>query len=307
MIRFGRLPDDFLMEDVEEVLLHHHGGGDGCPPDPSAGEMRMMKLMLEHGVVWHTSCRNKINQQKVDRATPKRNEPGECSPPKKRRTEKENTNEKVCFICDLKCTRKQNVRRVQNMELDSKVRKAAELSDHHLLGKLLHHYLVAMNARYHTKCIAKLLRRANQASSLQKENEPQSMYVNPPTKDLQETLHHIATQSETRDRIPMSEVTKFVNEKLQGQSSDASNMHSTRLRQDIMSAAPELTCEENGGRWDFVFNGKVQPLSKASEILRTDMLRTTQTFTGSFSENAEENSVPDALVKFIVMLIDGTT
>ena len=85
----------------------------------------MVDLMKANEVVWHSNCRNSVNNQKVERAKKKEEDAWEKmstpSPRKSRRTERsqESTESKqTCFFCDGEI--KDNKRQVTNLDVDAK-------------------------------------------------------------------------------------------------------------------------------------------------------------------------------------------
>jgi len=72
--------------------------------------------------------------------------------------------EGICFLCNEQAG-STTLRRACTHDIDVRVQKCAiQLQDTNLLAKLASGDLVALEARYHTKCLAKLYNRARAAT-----------------------------------------------------------------------------------------------------------------------------------------------
>ena len=299
----NKLPKRLRVDDVlKPTIMPVDGSGE------ASGECDWVSTMKAHNVVWHTSCKNSINTQKVARCRP-REEPSPV-PVKTRRLDivvilvdnavtKEH---QACFICERPCP---DGRNVWSLEVDVNVRKAAEtLGDGELLGKMLHQDLIALNAVYHHTCLSNLYRRAEEQN---KENETQRDMS---AKDviareitLKNTLDFLERQRNLQKTIPMSEITRFYNDRLLAAGCNQ-KAHSTRLRLSIESELSGVAFgQKQSGIWELIFKEELKTvdvsasLRNAAEVLRRDILALKNTFVGSFHEQAEEDSVPESLTK----------
>ena len=101
-------------------------------------------------------------------------------------------------------------------------------------------------------------------------------------------------------------------------------VHSTRLKEKILSYIPQLEAYNEGRNVLFAASENVGKslrrscqlgdeseavlLSRAANIIRQDMLRKKcEPFSGSFTEDCQENSVPQSLLMLISMILYGTS
>lgn len=135
----------------------------------------LVQLMISQRVLWHKSCRNAIDNQKVQRARKKHEE--SVSPVKTRRmmsggrstteaapsqssSSKDTVVNTPCFFCGEVGNRSE-LRKAATLGLDTKVRECVEvLGDKHLLGQLSAGDMVAIDAIYHCACLTRLYRKA---------------------------------------------------------------------------------------------------------------------------------------------------
>lgn len=122
------------------------GGGD------ADGLSQFIDNMLKFGVVWHKTCKNSVDNQKVLRAEKKRKSDsteGKHSPVKTRKkSEQTERDSLLCFFCDEVI--KEGLRKAATFDLDKKVREAAKMiGDRRLLRKLSEGDMVAIDAVYH--------------------------------------------------------------------------------------------------------------------------------------------------------------
>jgi hypothetical protein len=137
----------------------------GCGDATGTTEECVIALMEENDVVWHSDCRNAVNAQKVVRAEERINksafdndsdsEVTSMTPMKTRGVAASDVNRrKTCFFCEETSTEKIDGRAVSSLEVDEKIRAAAQiLGDGDVISKLLHHDMVALKAVYHSTCL----------------------------------------------------------------------------------------------------------------------------------------------------------
>ena len=128
-------------------------------------------LLKSNNVVWHKSCKNKVDSQKVKRAKLKRLDTSVPSPKKHRRSShgstsgdyhssgKSQAGGQLCIFCEK--TGGKDMQKAATLGLDSNVRRCAELiGDKVLIGKISSGDLTAIDAMYHLHCLTKLYRQA---------------------------------------------------------------------------------------------------------------------------------------------------
>ena len=129
---------------------------------------------------FHTSCKLKFGQVKLDRATnnhknlkdkallsPSSDDPGEMLQEGSHELRRRSltTSEPICIFCDLPADGdKKPLHLVQSFRLDCRVRRCANILEDNLLqGKLQGGDLIAKDAMYHRVCLSNLYRKASSA------------------------------------------------------------------------------------------------------------------------------------------------
>jgi hypothetical protein len=148
--------------ELDDIVSDISGGGDAT----RTTEECVIALMEENDVVWHSDCRNAVNAQKVVRAEERINksafdndsdsEVTSMTPMKTRGgvAASDVNRRKTCFFCEETITEKIDGRAVSSLEVDEKIRDAAQiLGDGEVISKLLHHDMVALKAVYHPTCL----------------------------------------------------------------------------------------------------------------------------------------------------------
>ena len=132
--------------------------------------------MMSHHAAWHKTCRARFNKIKLKRAVRRQSsEEGSSSSPNVgerrsgRRVIKSEHQEAVCFFCDLPAGNS-ILHDAATYDIDSRVRKCArELEDTILLAKLAAGDMIALEAKYHRKCLVNLYNRSRTARSQEDE------------------------------------------------------------------------------------------------------------------------------------------
>lgn len=170
------------------------------------------QTFLDKKESWHKSCRDLFSNTKLERAKKRKLAEiskvekngkdemgiGECisSPVKARRSSVPRFHgESHCFFCDT-VDSQLNLHAASTLEVDQKVRECAFLlNDSKLIAKLSAGDLIAIEVRYHAKCLVGLYNRARQSNS--------------PT-----TKHTVKSQVEL-DELAFAELIAYVDESLE--------------------------------------------------------------------------------------------
>ena len=187
--------------------------------EPAALDVKLLdagngieQTFLDKKASWHKSCRDLFSNTKLERAKKRKLAEiskvekngkdemgiGECisSPVKARRSSVPRFHgESHCFFCDT-VDSQLNLHAASTLEVDQKVRECAFLlNDSKLIAKLSAGDLIAIEARYHAKCLVGLYNRARQSNS--------------PT-----TKHTVKSQVEL-DELAFAELIAYVDESLE--------------------------------------------------------------------------------------------
>ena len=289
------------------------------------------KLVANEGK-YHKKCKNKYDNQHYQRVCKKRKHAAvslpECPPPPSTRARYSAENFcPTCFFCDQKDL-DDNLTKAQTLGLDKRVRDAAvSLRDEKLLARLSEGDLIAVEAVYHKTCLAALYNRVrNLNGSTSGEESEQSIIEG---VALAEVLEYIKSSYEGSSDIPvfmLRDIKSLFCQRLihyGANEENVSKVHSSRLKQKILSHIPGLGEHKKGREVLLTFNEETGSaihqlcsqsfeedgicLSKAANILRKQVFEHQwQRDSGLLTTGSQEASVPKSLITFISMLIDGT-
>ena len=298
------------------------------------------EAMRTNNAIWHKRCRNLVDNQKVIRARERQNTDTVHSPVKTRRmsgessriyststesidAEKKTEKEPTCFLCDQPRGKysKSGFYKVATLGIDTKVRSAAKtICDKALLRKIANGDLISQGCHYHLVCLTKLYR---QEDKIKKQSGTQAAKIAVlKAQGLAELIDYVESYRNTNTILQMNELYHLYSVRLLSLGVD-SYVHTSRLRASLLSAIPDLKEIRNtsNNHIDLAFDcdlskamleisshdcdSEVILLSQAAKILRRYTLDQNNNFTGSFSRDCQEESVPTILLTFMQMVLDG--
>ena len=121
--------------------------------------------LTDHKALWHKACRDKLSELQLNRAKKRKHraEIYNVSPVKARRSRNKlgmQHDEHICFFCDGP-PGSSGFHMASSLGIDYNVRHCAtELQDRQHMSKLAAGDMVAIDAKYHIKCLTQLYRRA---------------------------------------------------------------------------------------------------------------------------------------------------
>ena len=277
---------------------------------------------------WHKSCHLLFNSTKLNRAK-KRQAPTPDSSVSCKYTRSSsssssqmNNPEKICFFCDQPSTSKSPTHDVCTFGLDARVRRCAlALQDQKLLAKLSAGDLVALEACYHSSCLVSLYKRAE--TVLKDEADDTKFQLG--SIVLAELITYIEEARASSDSITVFKLVDLANmytTRMEQLGADMqSRVHTTRLKEQLLSHIPELEAYKQGRDIFLGFKEDVGlvlnrvlkedcddeaiHLAKAASIIRRDMLQLKSAFNGYFESNCQIESVPTALLSLVNMILYG--
>jgi len=129
--------------------------------------------LIAHCAKWHKSCRLKLNQTKLDRLQNKQEAKKPSTSSAVQIRGKQSTRiitDCVCFFCEKPAGLLGDLHEISTKKVDWKVRKCAlALEDTELIAKLAPADMIALEAKYNTKCLLRLYDNAKQAGDRQGE------------------------------------------------------------------------------------------------------------------------------------------
>ena len=212
--------------------------------------------------------------------------------------------------------------RLSAFELDVNVRKCAlKLEDKRLLAKLSGGDRIAQEAKYHVKCLLSLY---NKARGTKLNEDPDQDDVNQGIA-LAELVSYIEEARMDSDVAPLFKLidlaTLYKARMEQLGTVMPGRVHSTELKDRILRYFPNLEEHKRGRDILLAFNQDVGAalrmaceqdadsdgihLARAANIVRRDMLKMTTAFSGSFDTICQEESMPNALIALVSMILNG--
>ena len=181
--------------------------------------------------------------------------------------------------------------------------------------------MIAIEAKYHAKCLASLYNKARQQS---KDADVKSACTEEPINEdelaFAELVAYIDEFMETEDPsvLKLSDMVQLFSSKFK---SPHERINSTRLKERIMAAFPDLTAHSIGRDvvlaprddiGDVLMAAKQNKdsmiccLAKAARIIRKEILQVKNTFNGTFAAECQLHAVPASLKTFLHLILKGS-
>ena len=230
--------------------------------------------MVSNQVVWHKTCRNSIDTQKVQRARKRSGPEVVISPIKTRRLSGEPTTSfykpiatPVCFFCG-EVGSKQELRKASTLGLDKRVRDCAQmLGDKRLLRKLSSGDMVAIGAVYHRACLTRFYRKAETVGCDMTESYKTQVIR---AHVLNELLDYIEDKRGSGTTLAMANLTSLYDKRLAAFGFSHVKCSTTRLRDDIERLIPDIKLVvQKNLFWHLVFD---DDLSKAVADMKDNIV-----------------------------------
>ena len=236
--------------------------------------------------------------------------------------EQTGSSSEACFFCGKPAPAGGTLRRASTFGIDVHVRQCAmKLQDKQLLAKLSAGDLIAQDAQYHVQCLVSLYNRARET----KPSDNFDVYTVNEGITFAELVYYIEDSRMDALVAPVFKLTDLVNlysTRLKQLGTDVvGRIHSTKLKDRILSYFPDMEAHKKGRDVVLIFNADIgSALSKACEhdsdndaihlaraanIVRRDMFKMKNQFSGSFGTKCQEESVPVSLLALVAMVING--
>ena len=213
--------------------------------------------------------------------------------------------------------------RASTFELDYKAHQIATgLRDSKVLSKLAAGDMVAIEAQYHTLCLAKFYKHAKQYERNQDNdlNEPSALHG----IAFAELISYIESYQESPETWPvfkLQTLKKLYSDRIEELGAENGQLHTIRFKERILAAVPDLQAQNKGKEVLLAFMKDIGPalkhafnadydtegmlLAKAANNIHRDIFKIKQIFNGQFIENCQQKSVPTTLTSLISMILNG--
>ena len=283
--------------------------------------------LVSHQAKWHQSCHLKFSLSKLKKARERGNRVAENDQPSTRPSIKRKASgTDKCIFCD-EGDSSGVLHNFSTLEADRNLRViAAELQDFQLLAKISGGDLIAIEAKYHMKCLTILrnshrsLKRRNKNTEVLEAEEDDKINE---SRAFVELVHYMENSVESGTLFfVLSELHMLYETRLKDLGV-AKSVNRFRLKNKILGHFTEAQEQNDGRKTILIFNNGLQNilkeavkerdfsddaavLAKAAKIVRRDMFSHKGfNFTGSFPLECQENSVPASLKSLISMTLNG--
>lgn len=281
--------------------------------------------LRRHSAQWHKKCRLKFNkkmfaqQSRAESASGQQSSTG--TPTVHTRSADAHrlpqSTEPICFFCN-KPAGTAELHHAATMEIDKNVRRCAtELGDTELLAKLSAGDMVAIEAKYHRNCLRALYNKIRPAALKDEEEDRLHGIAFAELVVFMEDMH---ANEDNAPVFKLSDVANLYKTRLeQLGASVTSRIHTTRLKDRLLSVLPDLTAHSEGRDTLLLFNKDIGPalmkacdhdsdaihLVRAAQVVRREMFETRFTFDGAFQADSQKDSVTPSLLALVNMILDG--
>lgn len=286
------------------------------------------QTLAKHNAKWHKFCYMKVNTCKLERAKAKyKSISDDLSTQRETRQSCDSTSirdKASCFFCEGPGTKKGPLHQVAAKIVSKKVSEAAEiLMDTKILAKLAEGDLVAQDAAYHKLCMTDYYRRANLKSKVDCTEEDIELSESTALAELVAYIEECRQDTNTTV-FKLSEISKLYGDRLKQleEGLTENKVHSTRLKERLLEAMPNLKCEKSGKEIYLILQEDLADtivqrykenedeeaihLMRAAQLVRKEIASYSYEFDGTFSEASEKNSVPPKLLQLINFILFGS-
>lgn len=280
--------------------------------------------MIANEAKWHHTCMLRYNNTKLKRAE-KRVMPSTLSddvPYKRSRLRSSCVNKESCFFCG-QAADTDSLHEASTFQIDHRVRECAELvQDTLLLGKLSMGDMVALEAKYHTKCLVALYNRARKVKADTQQGGTDIDVHGFVFAELVMYIEEACLEATTAPVFKLADLAHLYMSRMEqfGVVNDK-RVNTTRLKERLLAQFPDLRAYSKGRDMMLAFgedigsaldkacihdsDGDAVHLARAAQIVRRHLFENSRTFNGSFEENCQKSSVPNSLLVLVNMVLEG--
>jgi len=287
--------------------------------------------MVANNAQYHQSCKLKYNNTKLQRAQKRALASDtdsadhdlytECKRRRSRNSEV-SSQEVRCFFCG-QSSGTIGLHEAATFQIDERVRACAVLlGDTELLAKLSPGDMVALDAKYHTKCLVGLYNRARKAKADGlKGTDQKEMFSGIVFAELVMYIEEAHLDGDTAPVFKLVDLAQLYNSRMEqlGLKVDT-RLHTTRLKERLLAHFPDLRAQKKGRDVLLVFEEDIGAalakaceldsdcdavhLARAAQIVRRNMFGEAKSFTG-FPSGCQKSSLPPLLLALMNMILEG--
>lgn len=289
-----------------------------------------VESLCQNRASWHKPCHLKFSISKLkkaeERINRKRNEKIDTNIPQKIRRRSDDQSIPRCIFCDSTDESISKLRSFAMLETGENISKMAlELGKFDLLGRMANGDLIAIEAKYHLRCLVGLRNeyRSHCNKKIKDESEDTDRKIDESVA-FRELIEYIDQCMEDGNHIfRLSDLSQLYVERLKCLGIDKS-INKTRLKNSLLEHFNGALQEQNDGKNVILvfgeaishllkdalnkrnYNKDAEILAKAATIVRKDIIsHKTFSFSGNFSEDCQSSCIPASLRSLISMIING--
>ena len=287
--------------------------------------------MMRHKASWHKTCRLKFNKTQLERLRSRSIEQDEekCEEQDEVKESMQTRSshgridlkEARCFFCDEPAG-SAGLHNASTYDIDMKVRKCAmELKDTSLLAKLAPGDMIALEAKYHRKCLATLYNRARTANSACA-NEDHADLHGIAFAELVAFMEDFRMEKGITPVFKLADLAHLYKTRLEQLGVVIEGrVHTSRLKLRLLSVFPDLTAHLQGRNVMLSFDDDIggalmkacdhdsdhdaMHLARAAKVVRREMFKQNFKFNGSFTAECQQSVVPHSLLALVNMILEG--
>ena len=207
--------------------------------------------------------------------------------------------------------------------MDTRVRKcAAQVGDNELLTRLSVGDMVALEAKYHSKCLLALYYRAKTTVEAEPKTDHEGVMSRIVLAELVVYIEETHIEEGTTPVFRLADLAKLYTTRMEHLGvALCKKVNSTRLKERLLAQLPGLRAQSKGRDVLLAFDEDIGEalgkaceqdcdteavqLARAAQIVRRYMFEDTVRFSGSFQGGCQEDSVPNVLVAMVNMVLVG--
>ena len=281
--------------------------------------------MMRHQASWHKTCRLKFNQTKLDWLNETLSQEKDLQGMQTRSThETVDLKDAICIFCDQPAG-SEGLHNASTYEIDKRVRQhALDLQDTLLLAKLATGDMIAIEAKYHKSCLTALYNRARAVASSTSGNNQCNNLDSVALAELAAYMEDCHNEMDIAPVFKLSDLAQLYETHLEQLGVEVDGrVHTSRLKLRLLAVLPNLKATSQGKNvmlsFDDNISGALQKscdhnyysdrdamhLVRAAKIVRRQMFLHKYSFNGSFSEEHQQNIVPQSLLALVNMILEG--
>ena len=281
--------------------------------------------LTHHNAKYHDSCRLSYNKTKLLRAEKRKSVDNDevdlnVSLTRKCARQLSNfSNKGTCFFCG----KDDKLISASSFGLDRRVRLCAHnLQDQPLIAKLSAGDLIAQEVKYHLNCLVALYNRNRAATHSTDEESTDATNHGIAFAELVSYIEDACMDEFVAPVFRMTDLKNlYINRLAQLGTTLPESFHSTRLQNRILAHFPNMVIHRQGrnnvlvSRDDIASalwkacehdaDGDAVHLATAANIVRSQILSKTVTFSGNFDAHCQDDSVPISLLALVNMILNG--